>query len=83
MAAGLAAPWWATVRVPRSAVRSEDLLGTGSAVPVRGPGARDTDGDGRADVLLVDGPYATTRWTDTDGDGLADQVLTLDLPDPP
>ncbi|MBC3194584.1 hypothetical protein H7X46_26395 [Pseudonocardia sp. C8] len=72
-------PWWRSVAVPR-ARRPEDLLGGGSAVPVTGPAARDGDGDGVPDTLVVDTPAGTWFWTDLDGDGLADRVVTAGDP---
>ncbi|MBP2364929.1 DUF6802 family protein [Pseudonocardia parietis] len=76
------APWWQSVQVPR-APRPEDLLRAGSEVPVSGPAARDADGDGRADTLVVVTPGGTELWSDLDGDGLADRVLvTGPRPDP-
>ncbi|MEQ3554946.1 DUF6802 family protein [Pseudonocardia nematodicida] len=62
-----AAPWWASVPVPRA---PHPL--PGAAVPVTGPAARDADGDGVPDTLVIDGLDGPVLWTDLDGDGLAD-----------
>lgn len=50
------------------------LPSSGSGVPVTGPAAHDTDGDGRPDTLVVDLPGGPSLWSDLDGDGLADRV---------
>ncbi|ALE75576.1 hypothetical protein AD006_05865 [Pseudonocardia sp. EC080610-09] len=70
-AAAGAAPWWLAVPVPRG---SGNLPAGGPRVPVSGPAARDTDGDGAPDALVVDVPGGTSIWSDLDGDGLADHV---------
>ncbi|WP_224387576.1 DUF6802 family protein [Pseudonocardia sp. ICBG1293] len=69
VAAALPVPWW--VRVPR--VRS----GIAGSVPVCGPAARDADGDGVAETLVVETARGPELWTDLDGDGLADEVTGL------
>lgn len=69
VAAALPVPWW--VRVPRA--RS----GVVGSVPVSGPAARDGDGDGVAETLVVETVRGPEFWTDLDGDGLADAVTGL------
>ncbi|MEJ8281795.1 DUF6802 family protein [Pseudonocardia spirodelae] len=68
-AAALPAPWWTRV--------GPGAPGPAGFVPVSGPAARDTDGDGIAETLLVDTVSGPALWTDTDGDGLADAVTGL------
>ncbi len=44
-----------------------------------GPATIDTDGDGVADTVAVDGPQGSTLYyQDTDGDGVADRAWTSD-----
>ena len=75
-------PWWRTVQVPR-ADRTAGPVWPGSAVPVSGPAARDADGDGVPDTLVVETPGGLSLWSDLDGDGLADRVRGLGLPPEP
>ncbi|WP_226361485.1 DUF6802 family protein [Pseudonocardia sp. ICBG1142] len=69
VAAALPVPWW--VRVPRA------RPGVAGSVPVSGPAARDGDGDGVAETLVVETERGPEFWTDLDGDGLADVVTGL------
>lgn len=71
--------WWSGLPVPRVADPG-DLLGPGAAVPVSGPGARDGDGDGAPDTLVVARPGGWTVWVDLDADGLADRVTGTGVP---
>ena len=71
--------WWAGLPVPR-APHPDELLRPGAAVPIAGSAARDADGDGVPDTLLVQGTGGMSLWTDLDADGFADRVTVLDGP---
>lgn len=77
-----AAPWWNSVEVARAPAGPDRGPALGGAVPVTGPAARDTDGDGLPDTLVLDGPAGASFWIDLDGDGLADRSIVPVPADP-